>query len=176
MIELEKIKKEKEGLDSKLTGFESASKDLDTLLGSQRSDKNKEGLRYSVVPSSCSRAAPPKPKASVQRTRSSSDTSITPPTAAASPRLTASTKGKQTAKSSKAKNEGTSSIPRVPDAPTDEFEEELFWNSTDDECADDEGKDGDDNEEDEGDDGEEGDDDDYDKDDDGDEGDDNDAN
>nr|GFB87450.1 hypothetical protein [Tanacetum cinerariifolium] len=49
-----KIKKEKEGLDSKLTGFKSASKDLDTLLGSQRSDKNKEGLGYSVVPPSCS--------------------------------------------------------------------------------------------------------------------------
>nr|GEU34895.1 hypothetical protein [Tanacetum cinerariifolium] len=48
--ELEKLKKEKEGLDSKLTRFQSASKDLDTLLGSQRSDKNKEGLRYSVVP------------------------------------------------------------------------------------------------------------------------------
>nr|GEY80412.1 putative ribonuclease H-like domain-containing protein [Tanacetum cinerariifolium] len=51
---LEQIKKEKEGLDSKLTGFESASKDLDTLLGCQRSDKNKEGLGYSVVPPSCS--------------------------------------------------------------------------------------------------------------------------
>nr|GEY10819.1 hypothetical protein [Tanacetum cinerariifolium] len=37
-------------------------------------------------------AAPPKPKASVRRTRSSSDTSITPPTAAASPRLTTSLK------------------------------------------------------------------------------------
>nr|GEV88433.1 hypothetical protein [Tanacetum cinerariifolium] len=34
--------KEKDGLDSKLTGFEFASKDLNTLLGSQRSDKNKE--------------------------------------------------------------------------------------------------------------------------------------
>nr|GEV16970.1 hypothetical protein [Tanacetum cinerariifolium] len=45
-----KMKKEKEGLDSKLTGFESASKDLDTLLGSQRTDKNKEGLGYSAVP------------------------------------------------------------------------------------------------------------------------------
>nr|GEW61383.1 putative ribonuclease H-like domain-containing protein [Tanacetum cinerariifolium] len=44
------IKKEKEGLDSKLTVFKSASKDLDTLLESQRSDKNKEGLGYSVVP------------------------------------------------------------------------------------------------------------------------------
>nr|GEU50069.1 hypothetical protein [Tanacetum cinerariifolium] len=49
MNELEQIKKEKEGLDSKLTGFESASKDLDTLLGSQRTDKNKEGLGYSVI-------------------------------------------------------------------------------------------------------------------------------
>nr|GEV03676.1 hypothetical protein [Tanacetum cinerariifolium] len=38
MTELEKVKKEKKGLDSKLTGF------LDTLLGSQRTDKNKEGL------------------------------------------------------------------------------------------------------------------------------------
>nr|GEU40482.1 ribonuclease H-like domain-containing protein [Tanacetum cinerariifolium] len=33
--ELEELKKEKKGLDSKLTGFQSASKDLDTLLGSQ---------------------------------------------------------------------------------------------------------------------------------------------
>nr|GEY33197.1 hypothetical protein [Tanacetum cinerariifolium] len=46
----------------------------------------------------------PKPKASVRRTRSSSDTPITPPTATASPRLTASAKGKQTAKASKAKS------------------------------------------------------------------------
>nr|GFA35405.1 hypothetical protein [Tanacetum cinerariifolium] len=49
-------------------------------------------------------AAPPKPKASVRRTRSSSDTSITPPTAVVSPRLTAFTKGEQTAKASKAKS------------------------------------------------------------------------
>nr|GEX16979.1 hypothetical protein [Tanacetum cinerariifolium] len=42
--ELEQVKKEKEGLDNKLTGFESASKDLDNLLGSERSDKNKERL------------------------------------------------------------------------------------------------------------------------------------
>nr|GFC61557.1 hypothetical protein [Tanacetum cinerariifolium] len=34
----------------KLTGFQSASKDLDNLLGSQRNDKNKEGLGYSAVP------------------------------------------------------------------------------------------------------------------------------
>nr|GEX66446.1 ribonuclease H-like domain-containing protein [Tanacetum cinerariifolium] len=48
--ELEELKKEKKGLDSKLIGFKSTSKDLDTLLGSQRSDKNKEGLGYSAVP------------------------------------------------------------------------------------------------------------------------------
>nr|GEZ77327.1 putative ribonuclease H-like domain-containing protein [Tanacetum cinerariifolium] len=44
------LKKEKEGLESKITGFKSDSKDLDNLLESQRSDKNKEGLGYSVVP------------------------------------------------------------------------------------------------------------------------------
>nr|GFB44663.1 hypothetical protein [Tanacetum cinerariifolium] len=42
--ELEHVKKEKESLDNKLSGFENASKDLDNLLGSQISDKNKEGL------------------------------------------------------------------------------------------------------------------------------------
>nr|GEY36502.1 retrovirus-related Pol polyprotein from transposon TNT 1-94 [Tanacetum cinerariifolium] len=88
-------------------------------------------------------AAPPKPKASVRRTRS---------------------------------NEGTGSILGVPDVPIDESEEELSWNSTNDEGVNDEGKDGDDDEEDKGDDGEEGDgDDDDDEDDDGEEGDDDDV-
>nr|GEX01002.1 hypothetical protein [Tanacetum cinerariifolium] len=49
--ELELIKKEKKGLETKLTGFQTASKDLDSLLESQRLDKNKEGLGYSDVPS-----------------------------------------------------------------------------------------------------------------------------
>nr|GEU84381.1 hypothetical protein [Tanacetum cinerariifolium] len=48
-------------------------------------------------------ATPPKPKASVQKTRSSSDTTFTPPTAAADPRLSISAKGKQPATTSKAK-------------------------------------------------------------------------
>nr|GEW48491.1 hypothetical protein [Tanacetum cinerariifolium] len=88
--------------------------------------------------------APPKPKASVRKTRSSSDTTITPPTAAAGPRLTTSEKGKQTAKASKAKStdEGIGSIPGVPDIPTDEPEEKLSWNSTDEEGDDDEDDDG----------------------------------
>nr|GEX12472.1 hypothetical protein [Tanacetum cinerariifolium] len=49
--ELDELKKDKEGLESKLISFESATKDLDILLQSQRSDKNKEGLGYSAVPS-----------------------------------------------------------------------------------------------------------------------------
>nr|GEV88755.1 hypothetical protein [Tanacetum cinerariifolium] len=57
--------------------------------------------------------AAPKPKASARRTRSGSDTSITPPTAAAiprpsaaaTPRLTVAAKGKQLAKTSKAKSQ-----------------------------------------------------------------------
>nr|GEZ82129.1 ribonuclease H-like domain-containing protein [Tanacetum cinerariifolium] len=48
--ELEQVKKEKESLDDKLTGFKNALKDLDNLLESQRSNKNKEGLGYTVVP------------------------------------------------------------------------------------------------------------------------------
>nr|GEX52691.1 hypothetical protein [Tanacetum cinerariifolium] len=46
----ELLTKEKGELDTKLTGFQIASKNLDNLLESQRSDKNKEGLGYSDVP------------------------------------------------------------------------------------------------------------------------------
>nr|GEW42661.1 hypothetical protein [Tanacetum cinerariifolium] len=48
--ELELVKKEKGELDTTLTGFQTAFKNLDSLLESQKSDKNKEGLRYSTVP------------------------------------------------------------------------------------------------------------------------------
>nr|GFA62992.1 hypothetical protein [Tanacetum cinerariifolium]GFA63000.1 hypothetical protein [Tanacetum cinerariifolium] len=103
------------------------------------------------------REAAPKPKASARRKRSGFDSSTTPPTAIATPRptvvvslkLTATAKGKQPAKASKAKSlsalsepggsgtdEGTSSKPRVPDVPSDVSEEELSWNSSDDEGAD----------------------------------------
>nr|GEZ40972.1 hypothetical protein [Tanacetum cinerariifolium] len=128
---------------------------------------------------------PPKHKASVRKTRSSSNTTITPLTTAAGPRLTTFEKGKQEAKASQAKSlsalsevamtktqqlklatkrslqqihisqasgssvdEGTGSIPGVLDVPTDESEEELSWNSTDEE-----GKDGDGDDDDDGDDG-----------------------
>nr|GEW51416.1 retrovirus-related Pol polyprotein from transposon TNT 1-94 [Tanacetum cinerariifolium] len=111
--------------------------------------------------------AAPKPKASAKRKKSSSDTSITPPTAittptkivAVTPRLTDAAKGKQPAK---AKNEGTGSKPGVIDEPYDDSEEEISWNSSDDEDADAQEKDRDDDEGDEkheSDDGEEDDDD-----------------
>nr|GFD42756.1 hypothetical protein [Tanacetum cinerariifolium] len=71
-------------------------------------------------------ATPPKPKASVWKTRSSSDITITSLSVVAGPRLTNSKKGKQAAKASKAK-----SISALPE------------NSTNEEGDDDEGKDGD---------------------------------
>nr|GEY59297.1 hypothetical protein [Tanacetum cinerariifolium] len=49
-------------------------------------------------------ATPPKPKASFRKTRSSSDTIVTPPTVVGGLRLTTSEKGKQVAKASKAKS------------------------------------------------------------------------
>nr|GEW17955.1 hypothetical protein [Tanacetum cinerariifolium] len=124
--------------------------------------------------------AAPKPKASARRTRSGSDTSITPPTsdattrptAAATPRLTAAAKDynqeKQTADAYFSAwwfwyKEGTGFKPGVPEVPTDESEEELLWNSSDDEGADEKGKDGNGDEDDERDDGEEGEEDDDDE-------------
>nr|GEZ03946.1 ribonuclease H-like domain-containing protein [Tanacetum cinerariifolium] len=46
---LETLKEEKEGVDGKLAGLLKASKDLDNLIESQRSDKIKDGLGYSAV-------------------------------------------------------------------------------------------------------------------------------
>nr|GEY39975.1 hypothetical protein [Tanacetum cinerariifolium] len=91
--------------------------------------RNSEAYKeYYVVASG---AAPPKTKASVRKTKSSSDTTVTPPTAAAGTRLSTFAKGKQPAKSSKAKNEGTGIIPGVPDVPTKESNEEISWKSSD---------------------------------------------
>nr|GEV32007.1 uncharacterized mitochondrial protein AtMg00810-like [Tanacetum cinerariifolium] len=130
----------------------------------------KKSNAYKEYYSVATGATPPKPKASVRKTRSSSYTTITPPTAAAGLRLTTFEKDKQAAKASKAKslsalfevamteaqqlklatkrslqqthishasrsgtNKGTGIIPRVLDVPTDESEEEISWNSTDEE-------------------------------------------
>nr|GEY41563.1 ubiquitin hydrolase [Tanacetum cinerariifolium] len=48
--ELETLKLEKDGVDGKLAGLFKSSKDLENLIESQRSDKIKDGLGYSVVP------------------------------------------------------------------------------------------------------------------------------
>ncbi|GJU81821.1 hypothetical protein Tco_1284186 [Tanacetum coccineum] len=51
--ELEKVKKEKESVDFKIEKFENASKDLDTILGNQKLDKDKKGVgfnEYSAIP------------------------------------------------------------------------------------------------------------------------------
>nr|GEX80364.1 hypothetical protein [Tanacetum cinerariifolium] len=102
--------------------------------------------------------AAPKPKASARRTRSGSNTSIAPSTAAVTPRLTTATKQIHISQpSGSSADEGTGSKPRVPDVPTDKSKEELSWNFTDDEGADDEGKDGDDDEEDDVDENKDGD-------------------
>nr|GEZ88314.1 hypothetical protein [Tanacetum cinerariifolium] len=47
---LETLKQENEGVNRKLAGLLTASKDLDHLIESQRLDKNKEGLGYIAVP------------------------------------------------------------------------------------------------------------------------------
>nr|GEV95025.1 ubiquitin hydrolase [Tanacetum cinerariifolium] len=47
---LETLKLEKDGVDGKLAGLLTASKNLDNLIKSQRSDKNKDVLGYSAVP------------------------------------------------------------------------------------------------------------------------------
>nr|GEZ64970.1 hypothetical protein [Tanacetum cinerariifolium] len=49
--EREILKQEKEVVDGKLAGLLSALKNLDNLIESQRSDKSKEGLGYTAVPS-----------------------------------------------------------------------------------------------------------------------------
>nr|GEW86582.1 retrovirus-related Pol polyprotein from transposon TNT 1-94 [Tanacetum cinerariifolium] len=120
-------------------------------------------------------ATPPKTKASSRKTKSSFDTTVTPPpTAAAGTRLFTFAKGKQPAKASKANSltalsevamteaeqlklamkrslqqthisqasgsgadEGTGTIPGVPDVPTEESDEEISWKSSDEDDDDD---------------------------------------
>nr|GEY33596.1 hypothetical protein [Tanacetum cinerariifolium] len=81
-------------------------------------------------------AAPLKTKASVRKTQSSFDTAM-PPLTAAGTRLSTSAKGKQPAKSSKAKDEETGIIPGVLDVPTYESDKEISWKSSDEDDDDD---------------------------------------
>nr|GEV12949.1 hypothetical protein [Tanacetum cinerariifolium] len=126
---------------------------------------------------------PPKPKACVWKTRSSSDTTVTPPTAAAGPRLTTSTKGKQVAKATKAKSISSLSEVAMTEAQLLKLATKRSLQQTHISQAsvsgdDNEGKDDGGDEEDDGDDGKErdgdDDDDDDDEDNDGEEGDDDD--
>ncbi|GKG14630.1 hypothetical protein Tco_0354230, partial [Tanacetum coccineum] len=51
--ELEEVKKEKDSIDFKIKKFENSAKDLDCLLGTQRSVKDKMGQglnEYTAVP------------------------------------------------------------------------------------------------------------------------------
>nr|GFC26289.1 hypothetical protein [Tanacetum cinerariifolium] len=82
--------------------------------------------------------AAPKPKASARKKKGDSASSTTPPTltptttVVAAPRLSAAAKGKQPQRGS-GTDEGTGSRPGVPNVPSDDSEEELSWNSSDDE-------------------------------------------
>nr|GEU61934.1 hypothetical protein [Tanacetum cinerariifolium] len=108
-------------------------------------------------------AEPSKTKESVKKTQSSFDTTMPPPMATGT-RLLTSAKGKQPAKSSKAKDEGTGIIPGVLDVPTYESDEEISWKSSDEDNDDDV----DDQDEDEQDNDQDDNDDDHDSDNDGD--------
>nr|GEY78175.1 hypothetical protein [Tanacetum cinerariifolium]GEZ81226.1 hypothetical protein [Tanacetum cinerariifolium] len=48
--ELEDLKQEKDMVDGKLARLLKSSKDLESLIESQRSDKIKDGVRYNAVP------------------------------------------------------------------------------------------------------------------------------
>nr|GEV53559.1 histone deacetylase 14 [Tanacetum cinerariifolium] len=100
--------------------------------------------------------AAPKPKASARKKKGDSASSTTPPTptptttVVAAPRLSAAAKGKKPARATTPTkptdqhgfgiDEGNGSRPGVPDVPSDDSEEELSWNSSDDEDVDEQTK------------------------------------
>nr|GEX40824.1 putative ribonuclease H-like domain-containing protein [Tanacetum cinerariifolium] len=87
---------------------------------------------YYAIPSG---EAPPKMKASMRKTHSSSDTTMLPPMTI-STRLLTLAKGKQPAKSFKAKDKGTGIILGVLDVPTDESDKEISWKLSDEDDVD----------------------------------------
>nr|GEV45386.1 reverse transcriptase domain-containing protein [Tanacetum cinerariifolium] len=118
------------------------NKQFDAILPTELTNEDiKNSAGYKEYYAVASGAAPLKTKASVRKTQSSSDTIITPLMAAGT-RLLTLAKGKQPAKSSKAKG--------VPNVPTDEFDEEISWKSSDedDDEIDDRDDDQDDNDDD----------------------------
>nr|GEV41060.1 hypothetical protein [Tanacetum cinerariifolium] len=119
-------------------------------------------VAYKEYYACATREAAPKPKASARRKRGGSASSTTPPTPIATltplaaPRLTAAAKGKQPAKATSLTepleqggssiDEETGFIPGVLDVPSNDSEEEISWNSFDDEDVDDQTKGSDDKE------------------------------
>nr|GFC46442.1 hypothetical protein [Tanacetum cinerariifolium] len=87
--------------------------------------------------------ATPKPKASARRKRGGSDSSTTPPTVVASPTpiTTVAAAPRQETHISQhggsGTDERTGSKPGVPDVPSDDSDEEISWNSFDEEDVDD---------------------------------------
>nr|GFA58374.1 hypothetical protein [Tanacetum cinerariifolium] len=73
------------------------------------------------------REAAPNPKASARRKRGGSVSSTTPSTPIATPTPITTVQGGSST------DEGTGSKPGVPDVPSDDSEEEISWNSSDDE-------------------------------------------
>nr|GEV71113.1 hypothetical protein [Tanacetum cinerariifolium] len=144
------------------------------------SRRNKELYAYKEYYAVATGAAPSKPKANVRKTRSSSDTTITPLTAIAGPRLTTSEKGKQAAIASKAKS--LSALFEVAMTEAQQLKlvtkrslqqthiSQASGSGADKGTGSILGKDGDCDEEDDGDDGKQGDGDDDDEDDEGEEG------
>nr|GEV70518.1 hypothetical protein [Tanacetum cinerariifolium] len=118
---------------------------------------------YKAYYAYATREAAPQPKASARRKRGGSDSSATPPTAVASPRpittvdaalrLTAAAKGnnqpeQQVHMTPQSTDDGTGSKLGVLDVPSDDSEDEISWNSSDDEDVDaqDKGRDDDEGE------------------------------
>nr|GFB15326.1 hypothetical protein [Tanacetum cinerariifolium] len=85
--------------------------------------------------------AAPKPKASARRQRGGFDSSTTPPTAVASPRpITTLAETHISQHGGFSIDEGTGSKPEVPDVQSDDSDEEISWNSYDEEDVDDQTK------------------------------------
>nr|GEW15119.1 hypothetical protein [Tanacetum cinerariifolium] len=115
----------------KLVSRHQNTQQFDAILPIELTNEDiRNSAAYKEYYATASGAEPPKTKASFRKTQSSSDTIITPPTAAGI-RLSTSAKGKQPAKSSKAKDEGTGILPGVSNVPTDESDEEISWKSSD---------------------------------------------
>nr|GFD32895.1 hypothetical protein [Tanacetum cinerariifolium] len=88
-------------------------------------------IRYKEYHACAMGEAAPKPKVSGRKKKGDSASSTTPPTP--TPTTTAEHETHISQQSGLGTNEGTSSKPGVPDIPSDDSEEDMSWNSSDDE-------------------------------------------